>query len=99
MRLQARVRQLEARGGAAPALVREWTEMLTRLRASLADYYTKYADDPEKEPLYQVSDAEIAAEARYYAERGIPATLTDWFRHLREVAASEGGEDAATHTP
>jgi len=54
--------------------------MLTRLRASLADYYTKYADDPEKEPLYQVSDAEIAAEARYYA-------------------ASEGGEDAATHTP
>jgi len=99
VRLQARVRQLEARGGAVPALVREWTDILTRLRASLADYYTKYADDPEKEPLYQVSDAEIAAEARYFAERGIPATVTGWFRYMEEVAASEGGEDAATHTP
>jgi len=72
--------------------------MLTRLRASFADY-AKYADDLERETPYQVSDAEIAAQARYYAERGIPATLTDWFRHLREVAASEEGEDAATHTP
>ena len=91
MRLQARVRQLEARGEAAPALVREWTAMLTQMRAAFANYYANHTDELPMEPPYQVSDAEIVAHARDLAMRGIPATFTDWFRYLEEVAAS-GGE-------
>lgn len=92
MRLGARVRQLEARGVAAPALVREWVAFLTLLRERCA--FT--SDDGG--PLFQYTDAAIAAEARYYAGRGIPATIGDWFGHLRDVAADEGGDDATTHT-
>jgi len=81
MTLARRVRRLQARYVTSPALVRAWTDMLMQLYASLANN----TDDSEMNPPpHQVSDAAIAAEAHYLAEHGIPATLSDWFRYVRE---------------
>lgn len=91
MRLSARVRRLEAQGATTPTLVREWTDMLARLRASSASSAAQSPDNPAMHPpVYHVSDGEIETEARHLAGRGIPATFTDWFRHLEAVAAASG---------
>jgi len=79
MRLNTRLNRLEREVSGDPAQVRAWEAFLTAL----------IAFGQEREGVTPEMAAQIRAEARYYAGRGIPATISDLFRLVREAKGEE----------
>jgi hypothetical protein len=76
VRLGTRLDRLERDIRGDPARVREWEAFLTAV----------IAFGQERADVTPEMAARIREEARYYAGRGIPATIVDWFRELHAIA-------------
>lgn len=83
VRLDARLGRLEGRGTGDPAQVRQWVAMMTAL----------ITFGQEREDVTPEMAGEVRAQAEEFVRRGIPATISDWFRELHDGLADgdEGG--------
>ncbi len=79
MKLDARLGRLERRATDDPSLVQPWVAMMTALIVAAQG----------GEDMTPEAASELRAQAREYVRRGIPATISDWFRELRALADTE----------
>ncbi len=79
MRLNTRLNRLEREVSGDPALEGQWIAFMTALIA-----FGQGRTDVTPEMA-----AQIRVEGRYYAGRGIPATISDLFRLVREAKGEE----------
>ncbi len=79
MKLDARLGRLERRATDDPSLVQPWVAMMTAL----------LPEGEERADVTPETTKAIRAQAREYVRRGIPATISDWFRELRALADTE----------
>lgn len=90
MRLTARLATLERQKSGAPALVKQWVDMLTALSTATMRYDAPYPDDvAPSPPIPHVDDDAIRREAERYAATGSPATISDLFRLVRDAKGAE----------
>jgi hypothetical protein len=89
MRLNTRIAMLERQQSAAPALVHQWVDMLTRLYTSIAATDAMDGGSEDGSSTFPVNPDTIKAEAERYAATGAPATISDLFRLVREVKVED----------
>jgi len=89
MRLNTRIATLERQTSDAPALVKQWVDMLTRLYTSIAATDAIDSGSEAGSSPRPINPDGIRKEAERYAATGSPATISDLFRLVREAEGEE----------